>query len=171
MFNQENVAAAQLAHIFGSELLKVQNNAITDSGSPPEIVKLDPKKFLVDSAQAAAAQKSRERQIIESLQREAEAAYPVPSSFNGSTEENINSTSSSVSNNIDRSSQNIPKEDFINSWANNNSSISSLERIACALEKIASVFNTSSIEVRKKKTKRKSSLVKTPKTILNENNV
>jgi hypothetical protein len=79
MFKEENLAAAQIAQIFGSHLLKVQESAITDSGNKPAILNMDPRQFLIDSSpQATALTKAREKQIAEQLQREAEAACPLP---------------------------------------------------------------------------------------------
>ena len=79
MFKEENLAAAQIAQIFGSHLLKVQESAITDSGSKPAILNMDPRQFLIDSSpQATALTKAKEKQIAEQLQREAEAACPLP---------------------------------------------------------------------------------------------
>jgi len=39
MIRQENIAVAQIAQMFGSQLMNVQENAITDSGQKPQIVK------------------------------------------------------------------------------------------------------------------------------------
>jgi len=50
MFKEENIAAAQLAQIFGSQLLSVQESAITDSGNRPSILTMDPKQFLIDNS-------------------------------------------------------------------------------------------------------------------------
>ena len=78
MFNRDNIAVAQLAQIFGSELLKVQENAITDGGNKPQIVTINPKQFLVqDSPSIAARSKEQEQLLMRQLQAEAEAAYPL----------------------------------------------------------------------------------------------
>lgn len=82
MFTEDKLAAAQIAQIFGSELLKVQTNAVTDSGNRPNIVNIHPKQFLVsDNPQGAASQRKthNEKRVLESLQREAEMAHPLPS--------------------------------------------------------------------------------------------
>lgn len=79
MFDEEKIATARIAQIFGSELLSVQQNAVTDSGNKPSILSMDPRQFLVNSsADYGAINKSREKSIIEQLQREAEAACPLP---------------------------------------------------------------------------------------------
>jgi len=77
MFTEDNLATAQIAQLFGSELLKVQQNATTDSGSQPEIVKIDPKQFLVN-VKTPSAKRAEEQRLIQMLQREAEAACPLP---------------------------------------------------------------------------------------------
>jgi hypothetical protein len=79
MITEDKLAAASIAKIFGSELLKVQTNAVTDSGNRPEIVKMHPKQFLVNDAPSQARIKTHEQaRILESLQREAEMAHPLP---------------------------------------------------------------------------------------------
>jgi hypothetical protein len=79
MFKSSDIATAQIAQLFGSELLKVQNSAITDSGSPPNIVNLDPKQFLIPQGSPASfAQKQHEEVIMRQLQAEAESTYPLP---------------------------------------------------------------------------------------------
>ena len=78
MFNQDQIAAAQIAQIFGSELLKVQNSARTDSGHTPNIVNLDPKSFLVGQETMTNQRKAEEQRLIQMLQKEAEAACPLP---------------------------------------------------------------------------------------------
>ena len=76
MFTDDKIAAAQIARIFGSELLNVQQSARMDSGSVPDIVKLDPKQFLMQTTPQQ--DQAKQQQLLASLQREAEAAYPLP---------------------------------------------------------------------------------------------
>lgn len=79
MINKDNLAVAQLAQIFGSHLLNVQENAITDSGNRPSIVTIDPKQFLIpETPSIATRNKEQERILMQQLQREAEAACPLP---------------------------------------------------------------------------------------------
>lgn len=80
MITEDNLATAQLAQLFGSELLKVQNSARTDSGSTPHIVNIDPKQFLVNQQGVQQRRKLDEQRMIQALQREAEAACPLPPS-------------------------------------------------------------------------------------------
>jgi hypothetical protein len=77
MITEGNLAAAQIAQMFGSELLKVQKSSQTDSGSVPNIVRLDPKQFLYNEAQVSNQRRAEEQRMIQALQREAEAAYPI----------------------------------------------------------------------------------------------
>ena len=77
MITEGNLAAAQIAQMFGSELLKVQKSSLTDSGSMPDIVRLDPKQFLYNQAQMSNQRKAEEQRLIQALQKEAEAAYPM----------------------------------------------------------------------------------------------
>lgn len=80
MFTEDNLATAQIAQLFGSELLKVQQNATTDSGSQPNIVNINPKQFLVNAPQYQSVRKAEEQRLIEMVQREAEMACPLPGS-------------------------------------------------------------------------------------------
>lgn len=80
MFTEDNLATAQIAQLFGSELLKVQQNATTDSGSQPNIVNINPKQFLVNAPQYQSARKAEEQRLIEMVQKEAEMACPLPGS-------------------------------------------------------------------------------------------
>ena len=78
MITEDNLATAQIAQLFGSELLKVQQNATTDSGAQPDIVKINPKQFLVNTPQFQSQKRAEEQRLIQMLQREAEAACPLP---------------------------------------------------------------------------------------------
>jgi hypothetical protein len=78
MITEDNMAAARMAQIFGSELLKVQENAKMDSGSVPEIVKIDPKQFLLGGGTSNRRNRHEEQRIIDTLQSEAEMSYPLP---------------------------------------------------------------------------------------------
>lgn len=79
MITEDSIAAAQLAQIFGSELLKVQQS-VSDSTSQPEIVKLNPKQFLVGHQNFAHHRKLEEQQLIAKINREAEMMHPLPQS-------------------------------------------------------------------------------------------
>ena len=77
MITQDNIAAAQLAQIFGSELLRVQQS-VSDSTSHPDIVKMNPKQFLVGQHQHEHHRKIEEQQFIAKINREAEMMHPLP---------------------------------------------------------------------------------------------
>jgi hypothetical protein len=76
MITESTLATAQIAQLFGSELLKVQTNSQTDSGSIPDIVKIDPKQFLVNESVVNHRRAEEEKRLYESLQREAEQQCP-----------------------------------------------------------------------------------------------
>jgi hypothetical protein len=81
---QDKLAAAHIAKIFGSELLSIQDKATMDSGGKPSILKMHPKQFLFNedsksNATTANTQQS-EQELLRALQREAEAAHPLPPS-------------------------------------------------------------------------------------------
>lgn len=73
MPTQEQIAAATIAQLFGSELFRVDQNTI---GSVPNAVKIDPKAFLTQNANTQVLQKQQEQKLVEELNREAELAYP-----------------------------------------------------------------------------------------------
>ena len=79
MIKDGDIAAARLAQMFGSELLRVQESARTDSGSQPNILNLDPKRFLGSAVNnhVNVQRKTEEQRLIQALQLEAEAAYPI----------------------------------------------------------------------------------------------
>jgi hypothetical protein len=169
MFNQDSIAAAQIAQIFGSELLKVQNSARTDGGSVPEIVKMDPKQFLVGQPQYVASRKEEERRIMELLQREAESAYPVsepppytPQTTHSAIPPQVHQPAI-VAPPLDRAIINPPTHPVIT--FENSSSV--LERIAVSLERIANAVDKVDVKPKKKTIKRNKVKVSKP-TLLNE---
>lgn len=157
MFNQDNIAAAQIAQIFGSELLKVQQSARTDGGSTPEIVKIDPKQFLVGQSQFTAARKAEEQRIMQALQQEAEAAYPVapPQPY---AQQTISATLPPQLTSTPVQPQTILP---------NSQSLDVMERIANSLERIANVIDRVEIKTKKKTVKRNRPKLTKP-TLLNE---
>lgn len=76
MYTEGSLAAAQLAKVFGSELLGIQEKARTDSGSQPQILKMHPTQFLNSTPQHSAHTQQKEKRLMEALQREAEFAHP-----------------------------------------------------------------------------------------------
>lgn len=80
MFTEDTLATAEIAKIFGSELLNVQEKARTDAGMQPHILKMHPKQFLTNQ-QTVAREKIQEQELIRRLQREAELAHPLPAAI------------------------------------------------------------------------------------------
>ena len=148
MITEGNLAAAQIAQMFGSELLKVQKSSQTDSGAVPDIVRLDPKQFLYNQTQTSNQRRAEEQRIIQALQREAEAAYPIaepqlppqePTTQTQRTQAPIQVQPSPV---VQTTS--LPQTGKADVWS---SIANSLERIANSLEKV-------DVSVKKKRIKR-----------------
>ena len=147
MISEDNLATAQLAQLFGSELLKVQNSARTDSGSIPHIVNLDPKQFLVNQQGVQQRRKLEEQRMIQALQREAEAACPLPpSTYIPPQPETITQATFNPppSNPINISTTTI-------SPIGGNSSSDPLARIAQSLERIANRLDGVDLQIKKKR--------------------
>lgn len=162
MFTEDNLAAASIAQIFGSELLKVQNSAQTDSGQTPNIVNMDPKSFLIGKAQHNSNRKTEEHNLIQALQREAEASCPLPDhQYNASPP--AQSLVVSQPNKIIQEGGVIPPINYVG-----NSTLDVWERIAISLEKIANAADKLDIKPKKKTIKRKLKSCKA--VILNESN-
>lgn len=149
MISEDNLATAQLAQLFGSELLKVQNSARTDSGSTPSIVNIDPKQFLVNQHQVQQRRRADEQRIIQALQREAEAAYPAPPSTytppppQTVTEAVFNPPPSAP---VNIQTTQIPSQTF--------SASDPMSRIAHSLERIADRLDSVDIQIKKRRIKR-----------------
>jgi hypothetical protein len=78
MFTEDSLATAEIAKIFGSELLNVQEKARTDSGAQPDILRMHPTQFLGSSPQQQQQRKRQEALLMQQLQREAESTHPLP---------------------------------------------------------------------------------------------
>ena len=164
MFNEDSIAAAQLAQIFGSELLKVQNSARTDGGSTPQIVNMDPKQFLVGNTAYGTNKKAEEQRIMQALQREAEAAFPISESppYTPQTATAIIPPQvASAAPPLGRTINNTPNYSGLSSG---DLPTSVLERIAVSLERIANAVDKVDIKTKKKTIKR--SKPKTGKQVL-----
>lgn len=162
MFNNDNIAAAQIAQIFGSELLKVQNSARTDGGTTPEIVKMDPKQFLVGQTQFTAARRAEEQRIIEALQREAESAYPI------APPQPVPYTPQTAPAAIPSQTISPPVQQQVRPPSSISiQSTDVLERIALSLERIANAVDKVEIKTKKKTIKRNRPKLTKP-TLLNE---
>jgi len=157
MFNQDNLATAHIAQIFGSELLKVQNSAQTDSGQQPNIVNLNPKQFLMGEVQYTSSRKIEEQRLIESLQREAEASHPLPNNqYTAPFPQELQPIK------LIPEGGSTPSKDYIG----NTSPV--WERIANSLERIANAVDKVDFKTKKKTVKRKSKSSKP--NLLNEIN-
>jgi hypothetical protein len=76
MITEDKMAAAQLAKIFGSELMRVDEFTTQQASMSGPAVRLDPKQVLLgNSPQRPMAE--QERRIMEAVQREAEMSYPT----------------------------------------------------------------------------------------------
>lgn len=149
MITEDNLATAQLAQLFGSELLKVQNSARTDSGSTPSIVNIDPKQFLVNQHQVQQRKRADEQRLMQALQREAEAAYPTPAPeyVPPQTETQAGFNPPPPSAPVQVSTTQIPSSFTA-------SSADPLARIAQSLERIANRLDTVDIQIKKRRIKR-----------------
>lgn len=157
MISDENIATAQIAQIFGSELLKAQQSARTDTGSVPHFVKMDPKQFLVSETKTAHQQRAEEQRLIQMLQREAEAACPLPESS-----QSLPSALANVSSPMLQTQSTIlqPQPDVVVGRVTTTSHLPQIasdnvmERIAISLESIANSLEKIDIVAKKRKTKR-----------------
>lgn len=134
MINDENLATAHIAQLFGSELLKVQNSSQTDAGSAPDIVKIDPKQFLINSPQAFQARKLEEQRLMQALQREAEANCPYESSLPIEKESPLERQVAAF-----ETATFAPQQKAVGITQINNEA---LERIAISLEQIVELLKT-----------------------------
>lgn len=153
MITEDKIAAAQIAQLFGSELLRVQEGARTDSGSIPSIVNIDPKSFLMSSnsnSYSNPTTQAKEKFLYEQLQKEAESQCPLPpEEFN--TQQNYQPSSPIVSS--------IPQTvttTLIPQIAPSNNPVSenSFEKIANCLERIANSLDRIELVAKKKKVRR-----------------
>jgi hypothetical protein len=79
MITEDKLAAATMAQIFGSELLRVDQTTMSGEGQSIPATRIDPKKILLEGTtnnQIGMSQK--EQKMIEMLQREAELSHPIP---------------------------------------------------------------------------------------------
>lgn len=165
MITQDSIAAAQMAQIFGSELLRVQQS-VSDSQHQPNIVKLNPKQFLVGQQNSNEHRREEERQLLEKLNREAEAMHPLPQSHVSPPPPVFHEPPVVVSQPI--SSQNmVVSPAYSPSTAQQHADV--LHLIAGFLERIVLKLESVDLKPKRKTIKRKSKNKKI--TLLNENNV
>lgn len=156
MITEDNIATAQIAQLFGSELLRVQEGARTDSGSQPNILNIDPKRFLMTNgspqARVSAYRKEEEEQMLRMLQQQAEATHPLPPPEAPSAPVPLTPVAE-----VTQPIESSREHSLIVGGANFNS----LERIAASLERIACCLENTDLTIKKKRKK--------PKQLLNEN--
>jgi hypothetical protein len=75
MITEDKIAAAQIAQIFGSELLRVDHNTTERTG--PQATRIDPKQILMQGLPQNQFQNNKEKEMLALLQREAESSYPI----------------------------------------------------------------------------------------------
>ena len=79
MITEDKLAAATMAQIFGSELLRVDQTTMSGEGQSMPATRIDPKKILLEGTSNNQLRMSqKEQQMIEMLQREAELSHPIP---------------------------------------------------------------------------------------------
>lgn len=174
MFREEDIAVAQMAQIFGSELLKVQVNAQTDSGHQPEIVKIHPKQFLTNNPNSVPhnVRRQDELHMIQQLQREAESAYPMapePQYVPPPSQQAIPNAPNPGSVFESLPIRHVQEQTVSPAWSAETAlqNVSALERIALSLERIANVIDKVEIKTKRKTIKRRKTKQSGP-MILNE---
>lgn len=75
--SEDKIAAAQIASIFGSEILNIKSKAV-DGGTTTSFAVADPKAILLGGQRPSPGANAIEQRILQELQREAEAACPIP---------------------------------------------------------------------------------------------
>ena len=75
MITEDNIAAAHIAQIFGSELLRVDHNTTERTG--PQATRIDPKQILTQGLPQHQFQNNKEKELMAMLQREAENSFPL----------------------------------------------------------------------------------------------
>ena len=153
MFSEDQIATAQIAQLFGSELLRVQEGARTDSGSSPNILNIDPKQFLVPrNSSGQTTRRAEEERMMRLLQQEAEAACPIQQTQVIGSEVAQGGQNDQPSIKLEHQSPQISYPTINPSLAQQSNNGDVMERIACSLEKIALCLENSS--TRSKTTKR-----------------
>lgn len=77
MITEDKLAAAQLAQIFGSELLRVDEFTTQQSNMAGPAVRLDPKQILVGNNRSIGSNVTPEqKRIMDAVNAEAEMSYP-----------------------------------------------------------------------------------------------
>ena len=77
MITEDKIAAAQIAQIFGSELLRVDHNTTERTSATQQATRIDPKQILTQGLPQHNFQNNKEKEMLALLQREAENSYPI----------------------------------------------------------------------------------------------
>ena len=77
MITQDTIAAAQIAQIFGSELLRIDQNTTERTHATQQATRVDPKQILTQGLPNYQTQNNKEKEMLAFLQREAESSYPM----------------------------------------------------------------------------------------------
>jgi hypothetical protein len=154
VITQDQLAAATIAQIFGSELLNAQKNAKTDSGSTPDFVKVHPRDILMGQPVNQQVQTMEQQRMLEALQREAEASCPLPQ------QPMMQPMQVAVPPPLQNAVEPQPtiqptKTTSLLEVQQPSSSNNVWERIALSLEKIATRLETVEITLKKKRVRRK----------------
>jgi hypothetical protein len=150
MYTESSLAAAEIAKIFGSELLGVQEKSRMDSGTQPQILKMHPKQFLGATQQHQAQTRIEEQKMLAQLQREAEASHPIPLESTGQP----TAPSPSIAAPSPQIQQPQSSASFVVPTDGRGSNIDVWEKINNNLERIANSLERVDITVKKKRVKR-----------------
>jgi hypothetical protein len=77
MITEDKIAAAQIAQIFGSELLRVDHNTTERTSATQQATRIDPKQILTQGLPQQQFQNNKEKELLALLQKEAENSYPL----------------------------------------------------------------------------------------------
>ena len=77
MITEDKIAAAQIAQIFGSELLRIDQNTTERTNATQQATRVDPKQILTQGLPNYQFQNNKEKEMLAFLQREAESSYPI----------------------------------------------------------------------------------------------
>lgn len=154
MITNEDLATAEIAKIFGSELLKAQESSRTDSGQSPQFLKIHPSQFLrQQTSNQQTISDAQQKRIIEQLQREAEAAYPLSEKDTIAPQQHFPPSFPPPAPPEQQPSTN--NSSLIGSFHSANTNEQpALERIAVSLEQIANSLAQVNITVKRKTKKR-----------------
>jgi hypothetical protein len=146
MITNEQIAAAKLAQIFGSELLRVDTNTVEQSGQTLPATRIDPKRILTEGNDKRSSNNDAEGRLIRMLQKEAELAHPnIESPLNSNEQTSGNSEPISTEQHF------VPQQH--GSFIADPCLIKIFEQINSNLSRIANNLDKADVSVRRKITK------------------